>query len=151
MSTFLDTIKNIAEGIDTVINPDTSTPYDWTFYHDEAEEFNKHADKASYPLIFLQSPINAQRPVTNGRVDVIYSISIFIAHRSKLAMNMDQRQQWVDRCEQALNTFIARCFAQSEFIIEGVPQTSEVFNDFDLNADGWYLNMNIKMENVGQC
>lgn len=151
MSSFIDTIKTHAESISSVIDPDTTDPYQFTFHHCEDHEFNTE-DSTLFPFVFLRHPLNADNPVNAvGQVDSIYQCAFFFGHKSKKEQTMSERQARVDQMEQAKNEFIRIIFNDDSLEIVGTPKSNEMFDDFDFNSDGWYLFMNLKVKDVSPC
>lgn len=152
MSAVVDIVQEIVEGLEKALDPVTDDPIEFEFLFMPDLEANKFLDKKTDPFVLMEAPLRAKRVVGIGTVDVIYPLRLFFAKKSKLADRQSQRQGWIDLLELAVNEFVLNLSKEdSGLIIVGDVQTSEVHNDFDLNADGWYVNLSVKVEDVIDC
>ncbi|HON64358.1 MAG TPA: hypothetical protein PK840_05695 [Bacilli bacterium] len=156
MNSLVEKVKEISDALETGIDPNTSDPFVFNFFSMEPEEMNLQDQlsipEEKFPIFFLARPLRVIRtPNKFGTIEPKVKLSIAVLFKSKLHHKMNEREDIVSALSVSVDEIVRRFFESDYFEIEGEVQSNEVFNDFDFNADGWYLNITVKVPEGEPC
>ena len=119
----------------------------WVFAHGDEANRNLVADGVQQKTVQLDYPIKATHNYTaSGGIEFIYPLSVLFLYQSKLDWTMDQHQEVITICRQAMVEFINAIKndrANFEELTDG--SDLEVQNLFDRNLSGVVFSCKIKL------
>lgn len=143
------TVKEKIEAIAAQLTIGVASAGDWTFYTDQSEEFNKNDDAVS-PFLFMDRPLRISGKVDNkvGIVFNTYAVNLFFGgNKPQLDQPQEDREANMKTMGEASNQFLRL------LINDGWAQVTdwsgfEGYNALDMNCDGWYLNVRLKVNDT---
>lgn len=137
----------IIERIQAIVGSMTTgvtSPQVWTFYSMQSEDMNRN-DGAPFPFINLDRPLRLSGVPKFGFFENTYSLNLFfggaLVEVDKLQKD---REAVMALMTEAVKEFLSLVRDAGPMKITDF-SAFEGYNAFDMNADGMYLNMKIKI------
>lgn len=138
------TIIERIQAIVGVMTTGVTSPNTWTFYSMQSEDMNRN-DDAPFPFIHLDRPLRVSGVQKFSYFINTYSLNLFFGGS---LVAIDKPQEDREAVMALMNTAVMEFLS---LVRDAGPMTIvdysafEGYNAFDMNADGMYLNLKIKI------